>query len=76
MKLHPLSLSNYTIRQRIQRVLHFTVVDDEIKHSQSGLSRMQLDESTDIAHVDQLLDYIRYAHKNRKWEFQGFVQSR
>jgi hypothetical protein len=37
---------------------------------------MQLDESTDIANVDQLLVYIRYAHKNRKWEFHGFVHPR
>jgi len=64
-------LSNYIIGQRIQCVLHFTLVADEIKHSQSGLSRMQLDESTDAANVDQLLDYVRYAHKNIKWEFKN-----
>jgi hypothetical protein len=32
---------------------------------------MQLDESTDAANVDQLLDYVRYAHKNIKWEFKN-----
>jgi len=42
----------------------------------SGLSRMQLDESTDVANVDLLLVYIRYAQKNLKWELQGFVQPR
>jgi len=68
IKLHPLSLSNYTIGQRIQCVLHFTLVADEIKHSQSGLSRMQLDVSTDAANVDQLLDCVRHDHKNIKWE--------
>jgi len=37
---------------------------------------MQLNESTDVANVDHHLVYIKYAHKNLKWAFQGFVQPR
>jgi hypothetical protein len=45
-------------------------VADEIKSCPSSMFSIQLDESTDITHLAQLLDYVRYVyHNDIKTEF-------
>jgi hypothetical protein len=60
IKLQPLSLSNDTIRQRLQDMAHdiLSQVVDEIKSCPNGMFIIQLDESTDVTR--QLLFCVRY----------------
>jgi hypothetical protein len=64
IKLQPLSLSNDTIRRRIQDMAHDILSQvDEIKSCPSGMFSIQLAESTDVTHLAQLLVYVRYVYK-------------
>jgi hypothetical protein len=60
IKLQPLSLSNNTIRRRIQDMAYDILpqVVDEIKSCPSGMFSIQLDESTDVTHIAQRLFYV------------------
>jgi hypothetical protein len=64
IKLQPLSLSNDTIRRRIQNMAYdiLSQVVDEIKSCRNGMFSIQLDESTDVTHLAQLLVYVRYVY--------------
>jgi hypothetical protein len=55
IKLQPLSLSNDTIRRRIQDMTYdiLSQVVDEIKSFLNGMLSIQLDESTDVTHLAQ-----------------------
>jgi hypothetical protein len=55
--LQPLSLSNDTMRQRIQDMAYdiLSQVVDEIKSCPNGMFSIQLDESTYVTHLAQLL---------------------
>jgi hypothetical protein len=63
IKLQPLSLSNDTIRRRIQDVAYdiLSQAVDEIKSCPNGMFGIQLDESTDVT---QLLVYVRYVYND------------
>jgi hypothetical protein len=65
IKLQPLSLSNDTIRRRIQDMAYdiLSQVADEVKSCPSSMFSTQLDESTDVTHLAQLLVYVRYVYK-------------
>jgi hypothetical protein len=39
---------------------------DEIKSCPNGMFSIQLDESTDVTHVAQLLVYVRYVYNDEK----------
>jgi hypothetical protein len=70
--LRPLSLSNDTIRRRNQDMAYdiLSQVVDEIKSCPSGMFSIQLDESTDVTHLAQLLVYVRYVYNDdTKTEF-------
>jgi hypothetical protein len=62
IKSQPLSLSNNTIRRRIQDMPYdiLSQVVDETKSCPSGMFSIQLDESTDVTHLAQLFVYVRY----------------
>jgi hypothetical protein len=64
IKLQPLSLSNDTIRRRIQDMAYdiLSQVVDEIKSCPDGMFSIQLEESTDVTHLAQLLVYVRYIY--------------
>jgi hypothetical protein len=64
----PLSLSNDTVRRRIQDMAYdiLSQVVDEIKSGPSGMFSIQLDESTDVTHLAQLLVYVRYVYNDEK----------
>jgi hypothetical protein len=64
IKLQPLSLSNDTIWRRIQDIAYdiLSQVVDEIKSCPNGMFSIQLDESTDVTNLAQLLVYVRYAY--------------
>jgi hypothetical protein len=66
IKLQPLSLSNDTIRRRIQDMAYdiLSQVVDEIKSCPSGMFSIKLNESTDVTHLAQLLVYIRYFYND------------
>ena len=67
-----LSLSNNTVQRRIadMPVAILTQVTNEIKTSPLGLFTLQVDESTDVANLPQLLVYVRYINNgNFKDEF-------
>jgi hypothetical protein len=66
IKLQPLSLSNDTIRRRIQDVAYdiLSQVVDEIKSCPSGMFSIRLDKSTDVMHLAQLLIYVRYVYND------------
>jgi hypothetical protein len=68
IKLQPLSLSNDTIRRRIQDMAYdiLSQVVDEIKSCPNGMFSIQLDESTDVTHLAQLLVYVRYVYNDEK----------
>jgi hypothetical protein len=61
-----LSLSNDTIRRRIQDMAYdiLSQVVVEIKSCPSGMFSIQLDESTDVTHLAQLLVYVRYVNND------------
>ena len=64
-KLNAVSLSNNTIKRRIEEMSD-DIADQvlaEIKESKFGFA-IQLDESTDITNYCQLLVYVRYAQTN------------
>jgi hypothetical protein len=62
IKLQPLSLSN-TIRRRIQDMAYDILSQvDEIKSCPNGMFSIQLDKSTDITNLAQLLAYVRYVY--------------
>jgi hypothetical protein len=44
-------------------------VVDEIKSWPNGMLSIQLDESTDVTHLAQLLIYVRYVYNDEKTEF-------
>jgi hypothetical protein len=72
IKLQPLSLSNDTIRQRIQDMAYdiLSQAVDEIKSCPNGMFSIQLDESTDVTNLAQLLVCVRYVYNDdRKTEF-------
>jgi hypothetical protein len=62
IKLKPLSLSNDTIRRRNHDMTYdiLSQVVDEIKSCPSGMFSIKLYESTYVAHLAQLLVYVRY----------------
>jgi hypothetical protein len=66
IKLQPLSLSNDTLRQRIQDMTYdiLSQVVDEIKSCQSGMFSIQLDKSTYVTNLAQLLVYVRYVYSD------------
>jgi hypothetical protein len=66
IKLQPLSLSNDTIRRRIQDMAYdiLTQVVDEIKSCPSGMFSIQLDESTNVTNLAQLLVYVRHVYND------------
>jgi hypothetical protein len=66
IKLQPFSLSNDTIWRRIQDMAYdiLSQVVDEIKSCPTGMFSIQLDESTDVTHVAQLLVYVRYVYND------------
>jgi hypothetical protein len=66
IKLQPLSLSNDTISRRIQYMAYdiLSHVVDEIKSCPNGMFSIQLDESTDVTHLAQLLVYVRYVYND------------
>jgi hypothetical protein len=66
IKLQPLSLSNDTIRRRIQDMAYdiLSQVVLEIKSCPSGMFSIQLDESTDVTNLAQLLVYVRYIYND------------
>jgi hypothetical protein len=66
IKLQPLSLSNDTIRQRIQDMAYdiLSQVVDEIKSCSNGMFSIQLDESTDVTRLAQLLVCVRYVYND------------
>jgi hypothetical protein len=66
IKLQPLSSSNDTIRRRIQDMVYYILsqVVDEIKSCPSGMFSIQLDESTDVTHLAQLLVYVRHVYND------------
>lgn len=61
-KLNPISLSNDTVKRRIEDMSSDILqqVVDEIKSTPLGIFSMQLDESTDVANCSQLMVYVRY----------------
>jgi hypothetical protein len=66
IKLQPLSLSNDKIRRRIQDTAYdiLSQVVDEIKRCLNGMFSIQLDKSTDVKHLAQLLIYVRYVYND------------
>jgi hypothetical protein len=66
IKLQPLPLSNDTIRRRIQDTAYdiLSQVVDEIKRCPSGMFSIQLNESTDVTHLAQLLVCVRYVYND------------
>jgi hypothetical protein len=66
IKLQQLSLSNDTIRRRIKDMAYdiLSQAVDEIKSCPSGMLNIQLDESTDVTHLAQLLVYVRYVYND------------
>jgi hypothetical protein len=66
IKLQPQSLSNDKKRKRTQDKSYdiLSQVVDELKNCPSGLFSIQLDQSTDVANLAQLLVYMRCAHIN------------
>jgi hypothetical protein len=66
IKLQPLSLSNDTSRQRIQDMAYdiLSQVVDEIKSCPNGMFSIQLDASTDVSHLAQLLVCVRYVYND------------
>jgi hypothetical protein len=66
IQLQPLSLSNDTIRRRIQDMAYdiLSQVVDEIKSCPNCLFSIQLDESTDVTHLAQFLVYFRYVYND------------
>jgi hypothetical protein len=66
IELQPLSLSNDTIRQRIQDMAYdiLSQVVDEIKSCPSGMFIIQLVETTDVTNLAQLLVYGRYVYND------------
>ena len=67
-----LSLSNNTVQRRIADMSAdiLTQVTNEIKTSPLSLFALQVDESTDVANLPQLLVYVRYFNNdNIKEEF-------
>ncbi|XP_034277935.1 zinc finger BED domain-containing protein 5-like isoform X1 [Pantherophis guttatus] len=71
-KLSPISLSNDTVRRRIDD-MSADILDQviqEIKSAPLPIFSIQLDESTDVANCSQLLVYVRYINDgNFKDEF-------
>jgi hypothetical protein len=66
IKLQQLSLSNDTIRRIIKDMTYdlLSQVVDEIKSCPSCMFSIQLDESTDVTHLAQLLVYVRYVYSD------------
>jgi hypothetical protein len=66
IKLQPLSLSNDTIRRRLEDMAYdiLSRVVDEIKSCPSSMFSIQLVESTDVTHLAQLLVYVRYVYND------------
>jgi hypothetical protein len=66
IKLQPLSLSNDAVRQRIQDMAYYILsqVVDEIKSCPNGMFSIQLDESTDVTHLAQLLVCVRCVYSD------------
>ena len=64
--LECLSLSNNTVQRRIADMSLdiLTQVVNEIKTSPLGLFTLQVDESTDVANLPQLLVYVRYINND------------
>jgi hypothetical protein len=66
IKLQPLTFSNDTIRRRIQDMAYdiLSQVADEIKSCPSSMFTIQLDESTDVTHLAQLLVCVGYVYSD------------
>ena len=64
--LECVSLSNNTVQRRITDMSAdiLTQVVDEIKTSPLDLFTLQVDESTDVANLPQLLVYVRYVNNS------------
>jgi zinc finger BED domain-containing protein 5/7/8/9 len=61
-KLNPISLSNDTVHRRIKEMSAdiLSQVIHEMKTAPLGLFALQVDETTDVANLAQLLVYVRY----------------
>ena len=66
-KLSPLSVSNNTVKRRITDMSQDILcqIIQELKETPTGLFSIQLDETTDVTNLAQLLVYVRY-YKNNK----------
>ena len=73
-KLSPLSVSNNTIKRRISAISEDILcqIIQDLKETPFGLLSIQLDETTDVTNLSQLLVYVRY-HKNEKDERRVLV---
>jgi hypothetical protein len=62
----PLSLSDETIKRRIQDMAYdiLSQAIDEVKSCPSSMFSIQLHESTDVTHLAQLLVYVRYVYND------------
>jgi hypothetical protein len=77
IKLQPLFLSNDTIRRSIQDMAYdiLSQVLDEVKTCPSSMFSIQLDKSTDVTHLAQLLfssDIFTMIYKNSVFVVQTF----
>lgn len=65
-KLNAISLSNNTIRRRLDDMATdvLSQVVEEVKASPFGQFSLQFDESTDVSSCALLLGFIRYVHKD------------
>ena len=64
-KLGQISLSNDTIKNRIDEMSEDIKLQVITNITNSPYFSLQLDESTDISHTSQLLVYVRYIRDNK-----------